>query len=347
MSKTTTQSGVADNAALSFTEEDAADAFLSKWSEEDPRLEASEDPEDEDLSTEEDETTDDSEAEEGQDDEEESEGDPQEDSEESTEEGDGETDEDEDAATGTDVSDEAKVKIKVDDEEIEVSVKDLKRLYGQEAALTKKSQDVAAKRKELEASNQKAAAQLDRIYQKVASRWEPFSKVDMLVASKQLDADQFAALRKEAQEAYDDFRFITQEVDTFVQEQNTARQQAVQAQAKETVKVLKDAIPNWSQAIYNDIRSYAIEKGMDENVVNNLVDPSAILMVHKAMQFDKAKTIVTKKKVSQPKKVLKTTKPVTAQGTKVDKTAKAKAQLARSGTTDDAANLFMARWENS
>lgn len=342
---TTTQSGVADNAALTFTEEDAADAFLSKWKVEDPQDEVSETPEGEDLESEDDETPDDSEAEEGQDGDEETEADPQDDSEESTDDDDsGESDDDEEADDAP-VSDEAKVKVKVDDEEIEVSVKDLKRLYGQEAALTKKSQEVAAKRKELEAANQKAAAQLDRIYQKVAARWEPYSKIDMLVASKQLDAEQFAALRKEAQEAYDDFRFITQEVDTFVQEQNAARQQAIQAQAKEAVKVLKDAIPNWSQELYNDVRAYAVEKGMDENIVNSLVDPVAIQMIHKAMQFDKAKTIVTKKKVAQPKKVLKTTKPVTTKDTKVDKTKAAKAQLARTGSAEDAAQLFLARWE--
>src|SRR5262249_47659052 len=41
----------------------------------------------------------------------------------------------------------AYAKVKVGDQELEVSVKDLKRLHGQEAALTRRSQEVAAERK--------------------------------------------------------------------------------------------------------------------------------------------------------------------------------------------------------
>jgi hypothetical protein len=237
------------------------------------------------------------------------------------------------------------VKLKVDDEELEVSVKDLKRLYGQEAALTKKSQQVAAQRKEVEAANTKAAAQLDRIYQKAAQRWEPYSKIDMLVASKQLDADQFTALRAEAQAAWDDYRFITQEVDQFVTNTNEQRQQQMKAAAAEAVKVLQEKVPGgWNQKVYDDVRAYAESTGMPKHVVDGIVDPFALEMIHKAMQFDKAKAVVTKKVNKTPQKVLKTTKAVTTKDSKVDKTAKMKQRLQKSGSTDDAADLFLARW---
>jgi hypothetical protein len=341
---TTTQKGVADNAALNFNEEDAADAFLSRWSEEDP--EKVSDTSDSDDTTEElDEADEVEEADEGQDEAEETDEDPQ-DSDESDDD-DEETEEEseeEEPKKGKTLDDEAKVKIKVDDEELEVSVKDLKRLYGQEAALTKKSQQVAAQRKEVEAANTRAAAQLQRIHEKALARWEPYSKIDMLVASKQLDADQFAALRAEAQAAYDDYRFITTEVDDFVKNANAERQKAIQEQAKESVKVLQQAIPKWSPALYDELRAYVVEQGLNAEIVNQIVDPAAIQIWHKAMQFDKAKAIVTTKKVNTPKKVLKTTKPVTTKDNKVDKTKVAKQSLARSGSTDDAANLFLARW---
>jgi hypothetical protein len=341
----TTQSGVnaEHTAALSFTEDDAAEQFLSRWSDKDPE-EVSESPEEEDVAQEDDEPTE-HEAEEEHEEAEGTEEDPQEDeSEETADQDEGEVDEKEPVKKGKTLDDEAKVKIKVDDEELEVSVKDLKRLYGQEAALTKKSQQVASQRKEVEAANQKAAAQIDRIYQKAAARWEPYSKIDMLVASKQLDAESFTALRAEAQAAWDDFRFITQEVDTFVANANEQRQQAMKAAAVDAVKTLQEKLPGWNQKVYDEVRSYGIDKGLAPEVINNMVDANALLIIHKAMQFDKAKSVVTKKVNNTPKKVLKTTKAVTSNDAKVDKTTKAKQRLKTSGSTDDAADLFLARW---
>jgi hypothetical protein len=341
---TTTQTGVAEN-ATSFTQDDAAETFLSRWSEEDPDLkeeQVSENPEDEDQTQTQDEG-DELEADEDTSDADESDKDPQESESESDDDEDTETEE-KPTKKAKALDEDAVVKVKVDDEELEVSVKDLKRLYGQEAALTKKSQALANQRKEVEDNNKRAAAQLERLHQKASERWEPYSKIDMLVASKQLDVDQFAALRAEAQAAYDDYRFITQEVDQFIKSADVQRQQNMRAQAEEAVKVLAERIPGWNQKVYDDVRKYAVENGMTLENVNHIVDPAAIQILHKAMQFDKAKTIVTKKVNKTPQKVLKTTTAVTTNDVKVDKTKKAKERLRNSGSTEDAANLFLARW---
>jgi hypothetical protein len=342
---TTTQTGV-DDAALSFSEDDAADQFLSRWSEEDPAdKQASEAPEDEDLSDEDDEPVEQEEADEGSEDADGDDADPQDEDEGGDDEADeGDEEEEDKPKKGKVLDDDAVVKLKVDDDELEVSVKDLKRLYGQEAALTKKSQQVAAQRKETEAANQKAAAQLDRLHQKAMARWEPYAKIDMLVASKQLDADSFAALRAEAQAAYDEVRFITQEVDQFVAHSNDQRQKQVKEAAAKAVEVLTKNIPGWNQKMYEDMRAYAVSKGMPEHVVNSVVEASALEMMYKAMQYDKAKQVVTKKVNKTPAKVLKTTKAVTTTSNKADKSAKAKQRLQRSGSTDDAADLFLSRW---
>jgi hypothetical protein len=340
---TTTQTGV-DDAALSFNEDDAADQFLSRWSEEDPAdTQASEAPEDEDLADEVDEPVEQEEADEGSEDADDTDADPQDEDEGGDDEADEGDDEDK-PKKGKVLDDDAVVKLKVDDDELEVSVKDLKRLYGQEAALTKKSQAVAEQRKATEEANQRAAAQLDRLHQKAMARWEPYSKIDMLVASKQLDADSFAALRAEAQAAHDEVRFITQEVDQFVAHSNDQRQKQMKAAATESVEYLTKEVPGWNPKTYEDVRQYAVSKGMPEHIVNGVVDKFALEMMYKAMQFDKAKQIVTKKVNKTPAKVLKTTKAVTTASNKVDKSSKAKQRLQRSGSTDDAADLFLSRW---
>lgn len=337
----TTPMGVAATdfeAAPQLNENDAAAAFLSKWSEEDPET-ASQDPEEDEPSDTAEEQVEDNEAEEAEEAEEESDEDHQEEPAE-------EDDEEKSEEPKKGLEDDAIVKIKVGDEELDVSVKDLKRLYGQEAALTRKSQEVAAKRKEAEATAMKASATLEKMYEKAAAKWEPYSKIDYLVAQKQLDNESFAALRAEAQAAYEDFRFISEEADTFVKQTQAQQQQVLQEAAKEAVKVLREAIPDWSPKLYDQIREYAINTGMDAEVVNNLVDPVALQLLHKARLFDESKKIVTKKKVVQQKTVLKNTVTTSVKDVKGSGPAKQKAKLQSTGSVDDAANLFLSRWAN-
>lgn len=334
---------------LSFDESDAADAFLDRWKEEgnESSPEATEvkekapEPPAEEAEQEQEEVAETEEAAEEDTDPEEDTQDTEDDTEEESE----EEDQEEPEAKKT-LEDDAEVEVKVNDEVLKVSVKDLKRLYGQEAALTRKSQEVAAKRKEVEATEQVLSASLQKLYEKAATRWEPYSKIDMLVASKQLDADQFAALRAEAQAAYEDFRFISEEAQAFVKQAQTQRQEQMQQAAQEAVKVLKESIPGWSQSLYDNIREYAISNGMDAEVINNLVDPVAIQLLHKARLYDESKKVVTKKKVMTPKKVVKTTvSPESSKDLSPQKDAVAR-RLKATGEIDDAAELFLSRWSS-
>lgn len=348
---TTTNTGVADEvntkAALHFeSTEDAADGFLKGWETEDNPEGSSETTEEEKNATESDEQEEEAGEAEDTVETEESETDPEEEESEETEEETEEESEEEEEGDkpSKTLDDDATVEVKVDGEALKVSVKDLKRLYGQEAALTKKSQQVAEKRKEVEQEQMKTAAVLDKMYQKAAERWKPYSEIDMLVASKQLDAEQFTALRAEAQAAYEDFRFITEEAQQFVQQTQAKQAEMRKEAASEAVKVLKEAIPNWSNSLYDSIREYAVSKGMPQDVVNNLVDPVAIQLIHKARLYDESKKIAVKKKVAQPKKVIKTTAMSNPSAMKTQNTETAQKRLRATGDLDDAADLFLNRW---
>lgn len=338
---TTTNQGVDQTnpvAALHFdTTEDAAEGFLKGWEAEanesstsppEEDTEAPESTEQEDLEGEEVEEVASEEVTE----------DPEEDSEET------ETETEEDPSPKKVLEDESLVEIKVDDEVLKVSVKDLKRLYGQEASLTKKSQQVAAKRKEMEQEALKTAAVLDKMYKKAEERWKPYSEVDMLLASKQLDTEQFAALRAEAQAAYEDFRFVSEEADSFIKQSQSQQQHKLKEAAADAVKVLKENIPNWNTNLYDSIREYAVNHGMPSEMVNSLVDPVAIQIIHKARLYDEGKKIVTKKKDLAPKKMLKTTKASDPKAMAPNKMAENTQRLKATGDLDDAAELFLSRW---
>lgn len=243
--------------------------------------------------------------------------------------------------------DEAVVKIKVGDEELSASIKDLKRLYGQEAALTKKSQEVALKRKEVEDQGAKHLVGLQKLYERAMDRYKPYAEVDMLVASKSLTNEEFAALRQEASRAYEDVQFLEQELNGFVQGLETQRQQMIREQAKAAIEVLKDpeaGIPNWSQETYDNIRNYAIRNGMPKDVVNQIVDPVIIKTLWKAMAYDNGKSVATVKKAKAPQKVLKSkASGETQRFTKTDG-QKALQRLRSSGSRDDATSAFLSRW---
>ena len=145
------------NPGAAETIDDAAEAILGMWedaeelSEENQEAEVEAADETEAADTEEDENEEDLES--YEDDE-----DPDEDAEEDDEEA---SDEDEDDSEEVQVIDEESlVEIVIDGETKQASVKDLKRLYGQEASLTRKSQEMASQRKLADDQMQKADASL-------------------------------------------------------------------------------------------------------------------------------------------------------------------------------------------
>lgn len=339
-----TDGTIAEN---NLTVDEAADAILSKWTvNDDEKLDAkqpsdtSEDEEIEEQDTDEEDESDEDATEPSEDDEDESD--------EETDEEDEETDEDEsDDKSKKTLDDNAVVKVKVGDEELDVSVKDLKRLYGQEAALTRKSQAVAAKTKEVEETGAKYVTALSQLLNRARERADPFTKVDYLVATKELSTEELQALRSEAQRHFEEVNFLEQELDKFMGQVQQQRQSSLVEQAKECVKVLKEEIPEWSEKLYDDLRGFAVSQGFDREVVNNLVDPVAFKLLHQAYLFNKGQKAVTKKKVKAPKKIIKSTTAPSVTKEVVGKKGvdKALERARRSGSVDDAASAFLAKWQ--
>ena len=282
--------------------DDVEDAILARW--EDPgEDQASEDDGQEAPLVSEEETDDYQEVEE------------LDDSEADNDEGDeDQSDEDADQTSDEDIEeveidDDFEVEVMVDGKQQAVSIGALKRLAGQEKSLTRKSQEVAAKRKEADEAVNKSQVIFDKLIKQAEERYKPYQDIDMLVASRSMETEDFAQLRKEAQQAKDDLTFLKEEADSYLGEMARQQQQALQAQAQECVKVLQDEIPEWSNELYNDIRTYAIQQGLPEEQVNTYVDPVVIQVLHKARLYDQGKQVATvKKKQAAKKKVLRSKK---------------------------------------
>ena len=179
-------------------------------------------------------------------------------------------------------------------------------------------------------------------------QYKPYAEVDMLLASKSMDDADFAQLRKEAQTAHDNLKFLQEEADGFYRELQQQQTNQLQEAARDAVKVLEKDISDWSNQLYDDIRAYAIAQGLPEEQVNNYVDPNVIKILNKARLFDQAKQVTTVKKKRVAKKVLKSKKaPPTAAQSKAQRLQDAEKRLmtANGNDLDDVADLILRRWE--
>jgi hypothetical protein len=322
--------------------DEATDAILNRWEDaEEPSEQGLEATSKADVETEADDDYGDDQSEDTDEDQE----DPDQEEDSDTDE---ETEEPE-AAQDKGVTDETMVEITVDGETTQASIKDLKRLYGQEKALTRKSQETAQRRKEADDAIGKADVSLRNMLERAEARWKPYSDIDMLLASKNMSNEDFSALRQEARLAESDLKFLTQEADQFYGQLKANQAEAIQKGAAECVKVLKEQIPEWSNDYYNKIRSYAVEKGLPEAQVNQYVDPSVIMLINKARLYDLSKNVAATKKAKAPLKTLQSKKsPPNDADRKTARQAETQAKLRdsnrRGGDMDDIAEAIMARW---
>lgn len=249
--------------------------------------------------------------------------------------------------------DDTYVKVKEGDVEHEVSVKDLKRLWGQEAALTRKSQEVAAERKAIDEKRAANIAAYDVLLKKVTERADKYRALPWaaLMKDQNVPAEQLQALQAEAQEAVQEETFLKTELGNFMQAVAKEQAEAQRKAAQECVKALnnpesKSHIKGWNDAVYNDIRKFATDEiGISAETVNGITDAGAIKVLHMAMQFARGKTKVVTKKVNKtPTKIVKSTAAApAARGSAAQATAKSAVKKAvKSGSMEDAAHAFEA-----
>jgi hypothetical protein len=266
------------------------------------------------------------------------------------------TDEEDDDGDEMELSEDTLIEIAVDGENKQASLKDLKRLYGQEASLTRKSQEVATKRKEADDALNRADVSYRKLLERAEARNKPYSEIDMLVASRQMSVEDFASLRREAKEAGDDLSFLKEESQQFYSEARKNHEAQQAASAKECLTTLQDKIPDWSNDLYNDIRQYAVSVGLPQEQVDQYVDPSVIILLNKARMYDQTKATATTKKAkamtvktSKGKSLRSKKAPASISNGATTRRQQSEQRLrdnrSNAGDMDDIADAIMARWE--
>ena len=333
---------VVDNRAPAGTTAEASNKILSMWdSEEQTASEVTETPVDE---TEVEETQEAEEVEE--------------EAPESEEEGQAEEETEEEVAEEEEyevvAEEDLKYTIKVDGEELEVGIDELKNGYQRQADYTRKSQALAEQRKETEAiqsermqleqERQMYANGLQMLQEQQSSKLQEFEGTDW-TALKEEDPYQYMLKKDEYRDAQEKAQNVAQQQVLIQQEQAEEAQKARSHFVQQEYSRLVDALPEWNDkesTIKKDVQEYAVSVGFRPEEINQLADHRSVLVIKKAMEYDKlTKKVAPKKKaVKKVPKVQKSGRGNSNEDIAAEAIKKKRTRLQKSGKQQDAASVF-------
>ena len=240
--------------------------------------------------------------------------------------------------------------VKVDGEEFEVDLDELRNGYQRQSDYTKKSQSVAEMRKAYEANLQSVQQERDQ-YQQVLANMENYQNLELKkyqeldwASLKEDDPVEYMEKRIEFQDAKDKVNQVKQEQMAVQQKTQQEVYQNIQHKVQEEAELLATALPEYSDPSSNlktELRDFAINMGFSEQDVNGITDHKVVLVLHKAMLQERANSSTSSKVKKGPAKVIKAGVPVTKKQ-RVARDVQAKRdRLRKTGNVNDAANAFM------
>jgi hypothetical protein len=244
-------------------------------------------------------------------------------------------------------------KVKVDNEELEVTLEELQQGYSRTKDYTKKTQALAETRKTVEAERARIeeAKQLRDTY---AQRLEVIEQMlnqptdnENLAELKESDPIGYAIKVAERSEREKQLQAVQAEKQRIAQQQQAEQQEYLKSHLAQEAQKLKEWIPEFKDEVKADIarkeiKAYAKSIGFSDQELANVYDARAVQTLYKAMQYEKlmkGKGVATKK-VSEAPKTLRSgaSQP---QGTSEQEAVKKQFQkLKQSGNKRDAAKLF-------
>jgi hypothetical protein len=239
--------------------------------------------------------------------------------------------------------------VKIDGDEHEVTLDELRNGYQRQADYTRKSQSLAEQRKAYESNleavqNERGqyAQALEVLSAQQGADLERFKSVDWATL-KQDDPMEYMEKRLELQDAKDKILSVRAEQERVQQQAVDDSKTFLQNKLQKEAETLTEKLPEYSDPssnLRNQIRDYTLGLGFSQEDVDGITDHRVVLVLHKAMLADKGSTAPSKKTKTVPK-VVKSGTPQT----KAQKSRKAKQnvreRLAKTGHQRDAANVFL------
>ena len=240
--------------------------------------------------------------------------------------------------------------IKVDGEDVEVTLDELQNGYSRQRDYTRKTQELAEQRKSIEAK-QKEISEKDAIYSQLLPKMEATLKGELGNEpdwNALYEADPIAYVREKDlwNEKKQKLQAVQDEATRLQQEQVAKQQKELEEFIKHGNEQLLKLIPEWQDNEVASkekmaIRNYGINVlGFTAEQMDQVYDYRHLLGLRNAWMYDKTLK-ATKVKPTEKKAVARTARPGTSNVPKsTTPVKKAKQRLAKSGKVQDAAKLF-------
>lgn len=206
-------------------------------------------------------------------------------------------------------SDEQVIEYSVNGETHTMTVAEAKRLGGQETAINGRSQELAQRRKDLDDFGQRTAHVLEGVLVEAKNDWEQYADLDWVALTRQLEDDEFLALRAEAKAAHDRFHGLVEKAENFKADQTKAVSKITEEQKADNARAIKAKVTNWSDTLEASVRQNAIEAyGFEKDDIEGTFDARILEALHDAMLYRQGKKVATEKLAKAPLNPLKSGK---------------------------------------
>lgn len=241
--------------------------------------------------------------------------------------------------------------VKVDGEEYEVNLEELKKGYQLEKNYTKRVQKLQDESKDLENLKTNLSSERQQYLQLMelaaTQQMAEVTKSKELLATIDKDADPVGYVRQQLK-VQDIEANLRQNIQSFKQAQQQAEEQK-QQQRNQLVALeqqkLSQVLPEWlSPDFQKSVIEYAKEAGYADSDLSNIVTARDIAVLNKARLYDELvnkKATVKKKRQPIIKKKVKASSPASAQTRKARAVKEQRQKLKRSGSVKDAASALL------
>ena len=244
-------------------------------------------------------------------------------------------------------------RVKVQGEEVDVTLDELQKGYSRQADYVRKTQKLAEQRKEVESE----LSQLQKFSEKSAQYDEGLRQIEELLSQpdnqedlqklKQTNPQAYAIKLAERSEREQQKAKVQAERAKVQQEQQQLQQQQIQKHLKRETDILNEVLPEMKnpktkQNVMQEIMKGAKKLNYTNEELSNVYDHRNVLTLLYASRYLALKDSqpeVFKKMKSAPKIMKAGVAKATSQ-TQSDKIKRAKTQLKRSGKVRDASKLF-------
>jgi len=264
--------------------------------------------------------------------------------------------------TQEDLDLDAKVSVKIDGKETEVSFGDLIKGYSTEQSLSNKGRELGDARKKLEEEFQGKLGELDNmskasvavLYSEEKAKADQYHELEKKITEARKDGDSYNLTelkdqREQAQKEYWEARNKREQLGQAVQKsQEQQMQQQWQASISHFNETIPTLIPGYNENKAKQIREFALAEGISEEVLNTVVDPNIVKFVDDYRQLKQgvSQGAVKRKKLPAKKAPIKKSKTVSQQKADASQQLRAKV-LSGQGNQGDEKDFLKAMAERS